>query len=91
MQAGILLLVAIVLCASLLLRLLISHFFARSVFDRDSSLPLVPGIDDYLGKEESRREEAERRLKAVQKGKNFRIASGNPKTIEGKEETVKKH
>lgn len=63
MQGGTLLLIAIVLCASLLLRLLISHFFSQSVFDKDSSLPLVPGIDKHLSRSE---EQAKRKEKRIQ-------------------------
>ena len=45
MGAGVLLLVGIVLCVSLLARLMISHFFSQHVFDNNSTMPLIPGFN----------------------------------------------
>jgi len=49
---GVLLLVGIVLCISLLARVIISHFFTQQVFDHESSMPLVPGINESLFEQE---------------------------------------
>jgi len=43
-MGGGILLFAIVLCISLLFRLLISQFFSHKVFDEDLSAPLMRGI-----------------------------------------------
>lgn len=48
MGIGVLLLAGIVLCISLLARLIISQFFTQQVFDNNSSMPLVPGINESL-------------------------------------------
>ncbi|GEM_PF-3498219 len=53
MGVGVLLLVGIVLCISLLARVIISHFFTQQVFDHESSMPLVPGINESLFEQEN--------------------------------------
>ncbi|MDO9535048.1 MAG: hypothetical protein Q7J85_06880 [Bacillota bacterium] len=43
-MSGGIFLIAIVLCISLLFRLLISQYFSDKVFDEDSSMPLMQGL-----------------------------------------------
>ena len=43
--AGVFVLVGIVLCISLIARLIISYFFTQQVFDNNSTMPLVPGFE----------------------------------------------
>ncbi len=52
MGIGVLFLAGIVLCISLLARLIISQFFTHQVFDSNSSMPLVPGINESLFEEQ---------------------------------------
>jgi len=43
-MSGGIILIAIVLCISLLFRLLLSQFFSDKVFEEDSSMPLMQGL-----------------------------------------------
>jgi hypothetical protein len=43
-MSGGIVLIAIVLCISLLFRLLLSQFFSDKVFEEDSSMPLMQGL-----------------------------------------------
>jgi hypothetical protein len=43
-MSGGIFLIAIVLCISLLFRLLLSQFFSDKVFDEDLSMPLMQGL-----------------------------------------------
>lgn len=70
MGTGILLIIALVLCFSLLARLMISQLFSQRVFDDSSTLPLVPGIDENLLEEKKNPAGRPKAGKKVSAGRN---------------------